>query len=535
MHGSRVALAPARSVTSHARRMYHARYHGKYRFSRMVFGFDLFLIGMATVLFVADLFFITQLFFAKPTGLDVAFTAPSITSSEQILVSATVRASDGDAHQDVRLTWRLPDWVEIVRAEPPLAADRSIFFGRVTPGVEATSKIVVRVRAPKGMDVPFGVTVRQDGFLGFPQLASGSETRIVDANALVTKPFGSFQAYASGASLPILVENTGSSTIPIAVVHVADDSSVLIDGQSSIVLGALRPGERRILFSDPVTATSTTFAWKVLDGPQVIATDTETLQRNDTAQTLTIIEPLISDARSDMATVPYLSIDGGGQFFVFHPRLADGKLVDRVDVSKPGTGTLQIPVEPGVSSGIRWSVLPSARSGGSLVVYPMVYGTIRGTFPISTEARYTSKTGDQLGIGPTPPQANATTTYWIATTIGPGTASWKDVTLTTPLAPDVLATGNTASQVPATFRSESDHVTWTIPSLVLTGDEAQTFAFEVAITPKVSDVGQVLDLVATTTADAIDAQTGVSVIGTSAGDDTRLTHDLKAVSDGRVR
>ena len=118
-------------------RIYAEKYEGRYPFSAFVFGFDLFLLGLAAALFLFVLVFAFHGAGPEDGGLDLTLTAPPLRASDEVVVTAVLRAKDGKDHEDVRFQWRLPEWVEIVRAEPPLRKDGSITVGRLAPGVES--------------------------------------------------------------------------------------------------------------------------------------------------------------------------------------------------------------------------------------------------------------------------------------------------------------------------------------------------------------------------------------------------------------
>lgn len=535
MHGAEVALAPARSLTSHARRLFRERYKGRFRFSALVFGFDLFLLGVVAALLLFNIALIYERFVPPGGGLSLTLAAPALRSSEALAVKAVLRADDGRTHEDVRLRWLLPEWVEVVRAEPPLAKDGSIAVGELGPGMNSVSYLVVRIRAARGQSVPFRFTVTQGGLLGLGRSLTGVEARPVASSALVTEPLLPFTTYADGASLPIVIMNAGSTTVPVVVVNVSDESEQTIGGERSVVLGDLKPGERRVLFFDPVSTPSTTFAWDVLDGSQVVASRRSALTRISETFPVTVQGPLRSDADAASVRIRYLSQSSYGRLLVVHPLLLGVEPYVTVFAAPP-SGTVEIPLKPGNASTTKWSVVAvfGAADGPGVVLGPRSEGVIRRTFPFGAAARYYSSSGDQLGVGPVPPKAGERTTYWIVWTIGPTEADFRNLNLETELPDGVRATGKFASEAGGQFQTDGAWVSWRIPVLTLAGSDSQTFAFEVGVSPRADQAGKVLPLAATSTARATDAATGILLESDAPGDDTRLIYDEKASGDGIV-
>ena len=535
LHASTVALSPARSVTSHLRKRYHERYRGKHRFAPVVFGFDLFLLGVLLGLVILNVFWLFQVSFIHQSGLTVSLVTPPLRSADTVPILVRVSANDGRVHDDVILKWRLPEWVEVIRADPPLQKDGSIRFGRIVPGVERESHLLVHIRSSKGASVPFAFTLTQFDPLGLNRRVSGSETRIVESSALVTDSLLPFTSYSAGASLPIIVINAGSSTIPIVTVHVEDASDRTISGGHEVLLGELRPGESRVLLFDPTSASSTAYEWSVLDGAQVVATQRVDLSVEQGVFPVRVTGPLVSDAVAMHTTVAFDSESEYGSLLVIHPLLRDRRPFLNLRAQPPG-GAVDIPLRIGAASSTKWNVIAILDDfeGPGAVLGPATEGTIRHTFPLRAEARYFTKTGDQLGIGPTPPRAGEETSYWIVWTVGPADDAYSDVLLSTDLPEGVHATGKFASSAVGAFETDGSRVKWIVPSLQLIGANAQTFAFEVRVSPTKDQTGKVLPLVGTSTATAIDTKTGIELQSDAPGDDTRLLNDGRARGDGVV-
>jgi len=500
-----VGMAPARSITSHARRLYGQKYLGRYRFSRLVFAFDLFLVGVAATLLVFDFLLFLGSAMPEDGGISMTFTAAPLRAADDLPVRITIHAKDGHVHQNVRLEWRVPDWVEMVRAEPPIAKDGSLYIGRLDPGVDRTSLVVLHIRAAAGVSVPIDVSIQQNDLFGFRRTVVGRETRIIASSAVTAEfPLG-ITAAAPGASIPIVIRNTGAHDLSALTFRVADGPG-LVSGASSLFLGEVAPGASHIVFVDlPVTsASSVALAWQIEDQAHIVAASSTRIE--------------VYDVSSASASRALLVIDT--------PNGQASRMADVVSGQK--LSALITPDE--MATATRWSVVPFVvGADGEWSVAKPTSKIVTPQIPFSAEARYYSTSGDQIGVGPIHPIPGQSTRYWIVWSVDPGSSGLKDMTLGGILPANVRATGQFASIVSGSFTGNNGYVTWTVPSISpSSGQGPITFAFEAEIVP-VRAQGS-YPLMATSTIEALDAKTGVALNGTAPGDDSRWIYDTKAAA-----
>ena len=306
-HAATVSFASARALTSHARRIYRERYEGKYRYSQLMYAFDLFLLGVAATLVGLVLFFTFHGSFSSDGGLKLVFSAPQIRVSDSTTFSAVATVTDQRAHTDLRLTWALPSWVEVVRANPPISRDGMVHLGNIHPGQSVRSDLLVRVRTTPGTSVPVSFALSQFDLFGENRV-SGIETRIAGASVLTASPASAATRAVSGASLPITVTNGGHGVIPsVSLVLSRNDGApeALIGGGRTFQVGTLQAGESRSVSIDigRTSATSVVLGWQLHDGAQAVGEGERSFSIvPDTATGTDILLPQIVAVTS---TVPF--------------------------------------------------------------------------------------------------------------------------------------------------------------------------------------------------------------------------------------
>lgn len=153
---------------------------------------------------------------------------------------------------------------------------------------------------------------------------------------------------------------------------------------------------------------------------------------------------------------------------------------------------------------LRWQIQdgPQAATSGTSQIHVVQQNekntqqsVIEKNIPVISEARYYSKVGDQIGVGPVPPKIGYTTSYWAAFVLGPTENTLKNIVLTTELPAGVIATGNFASPVEATFLNQKNKIEWHIPSVPPIGSERVIFAYEIQFTPQASRIGESVTLI----------------------------------------
>lgn len=539
IHAVQAALAPSRVLTSHLREWFSRRYRRQYKFSRLVFAFDLSLLAIATLLVVLDISLFLFPFSQKQMGIDLVLRASPLISETQVPIEVVLRATDGVSHENVSVAWNLPPWVEIVSAEPPLSSGRVATIGTVSPSEERKSRIIAVFRAASETDIPFTFKVQEGaGFRG--KSFTGSESRPIVKSALTATPAMAIRAVEPNGTIPFLIKNNGTVAAPAVVLRLmaADGASRSSMGQGNeIRFGAIGPGEERVAYLTVIpdeSATRVAFKWELQDLSRQIHVGELSL---DVASHIDVsVEPSLRSVPGRATRISYES-GGAAGIWVFHPLQETGADTHaRVYDLSSGSGVVDIQMRLGArTSDIVWSVIPFAIRNGSTVFGKRAVGVLSTPFHFETVARYYAQTGDQIGVGPLPPKHGETTSFWIVWSIGPTDADLKDVSINASLPSNVRATGKSASEVVGNFSVNGSDVSWIIPSLPQTGDAPKTFAFEIELSPSASDIGKSLKLIGKSYAKATEVRSGASLESESPSESTDLEKDTKAKGMGIIQ
>lgn len=521
-HGSVVSLAPARALSSHARRIYREKYQSNFRYPRWIFAFDTLLVGIAAVLLVFNLSVFLESYKKAESGLGLELKAPPLVAADETPLELDVRSTDGKRHDGVSLRWELPPWVEVIQAVPKMDAEGVVDLGSIRPGETKSSRLLVRIRARTGTKVQLGFVLSQYDPLLFALDYPASETRLVERSALNSSAVLSQTNYPPGASVPIVVRNDGRLTARAVSLRLTRSEGAPDAGfgdMDSFTIGDMMPGERRLVYIrlGQMIGPSGLLAWDLQDG----------------AQTVESKELKIKASTSDGVRIESAAFG------------VDGKL--RVNYSAAEGATIWVSCAATSSGSIPWRTFDVGQGSGTIVfdgtadqaesvceIIPidLQSNAIGGQFtamkknsiPFSASARYYGTSGDQLGVGSLPPRVGEETTYWVVWSVGPAVSDLRDAEIRTVLPDGVIATSKFASATPGTFKTDGRTVTWDIPLLPLGGGEKITFAFEIRIRPSASDAGRVLGLVGTS---SITAKTkdGLELKAEAVGDDTDIRSD----------
>jgi hypothetical protein len=546
-HTALVSLGPARALSSHLRHIYRRKYEGRHRYAEFVFGFDVVLIG--TIIALAALVISFWIQPVRPPSLALTYNSQPLVAGSPVAFEAHISTADGVAHHNVRMQWLLPPGAEILRSQPTLNADGSMYLGDVKPGQEMISLVVVRLFQPAGSDAGIGFSLySRDGLVD--QELTGLEHKTVAQSSLTANVVPEFKADAvapEGVVIPIEITNPTDLQLPFVRIDVTGPKQDRVTSQS---LGTLQSHETRFVFI-PLGSVSgeASLSWTVF-----------------------------SEAR-EMSRGSWKAKVGAADFPVVRGEIVsepDKPTSVKVDIRKGETGTnpsllavhplLDHPIQVFNLSGISLAVptstivsIPSfhrttgtsheflvaftrTAANGSRELGPAVMGSVRVGIPFSTQVRYTSSAGDQLGVGPNPPRAGFETRYWVFWELGPVSETVKNVSVQTELPAGVRTTGNVSAADGGTWQLGTRDVTWTLPSLgpevdVVSGSSGPAqavFGFEILVKPGQGDVGQTLQLVGTSTASGVDPHTGLYLQSEDGQKTSVLPEDSGSVGAGIV-
>ncbi|MFH1620593.1 MAG: hypothetical protein ABIB04_00735 [Patescibacteria group bacterium] len=543
-HAGKVALSPARLLTSYLRHWFHGKYKGQYRLAKMVFGFDLFLAAMALCLLIFNITLIVQSSHFGDSGLDLTFIAKPLKASDASPLQIVIRAKDGQTHRDVSLRWNLPEWVEILRSEPRLNAENSIFLGTLKPGEEKVSTIYVRFRASKGTKVPISFMLHQFDALGFFRDQKGYEVRTIEEISLSADPAVQARYFSHNATLlPILVHNKSSLTAEavtmellsepdLSKVHFLSDQDTTSDGQ--MVLGDIEPGGKKVAYVVlPNDQETVRLKWNLLERSHVVY---QNYIRYDATTGTVIWSPDDVELKTDGEKLTLINnAKRSGLVFLDHPGLSERNLITLL--LSPTTTENSVMLEnAAATSSRRWtSIIVQDSDGG--IIGPVSGGYLNSSLPLETRARYYTDLGDQVGIGPIPPQAGVTTTFWVVWSLGPLEYGLSNVRLETVLPEGVTATGRNSSEYSGDFSFQGRKVSWFFPEDIPASPGAPiNLSFEISFMPTSDMVGKIAPLVGETKVSGKDSVFGGELKSEKIpGDDTRLESDPRAKNSGLIQ
>jgi hypothetical protein len=542
-HTALASLGTARALSSHARHIFRKKYEGRHRFAKTVFVFDAALIAAVVALIVLVISLWVRP--VRPPSLALAFDAPPLVAGIPVALEARIRSADGAAHHNVRLQWRLPPGAEIIRSQPKLNADNSVFFGDIPTGQEAASLLVVRLFQPEGSEASFGFSLRsRDGIA--EQTLTGLERRTVTRSSLIANVVPEFKADVvapEGVVIPIEVMNPTDLPLPFVQIDVVGPKQ---DQAGSWSLHTLQPHETRFVFI-PLGSVSgqASLSWVVLS-------EAREMSRGSWQAAVRPLDfplvrgPLVSKPDEPTPVNIGLEKEAAGtdlSMVAVQPLLEQPvQIFSLSETAASGSTSVTVRIPPfhhttGTSHEFLVAFTRTA-ANGSRELGPGVTGSVRISFPFSTQVRYTSSAGDQLGAGPHPPRAGFETRYWVFWEAGPVGEKIRDMSVHAELPPGVRTTGNVSAADGGTWSLDARNVTWNLPSLGSAGgsgsDPKAVFGFEVLVKPDIGDVGRTMTIVGTSTASATDPQTGMSYQSEDGQKSSNLPEDRGKPGSGIV-
>jgi hypothetical protein len=521
------ALGASRALTSHLRNFYLVCYEGKCRRPRLTFFIDMGLLVIAAILLAFIVWFVRQP--VAPPGVSVSFAVPPIQSGASVPLVVKVRSADGKAHRNVRLQWRLPQGAELLETHPAFTSDFGAYLGNVEPGRDASSYVLVRFFLPPGENANFGFSVLYDDF-GIEHQYTAADQRPIVGTALtadIPHEFLDADITKDGTTVPIRVVNKTDRELPSAYIVLTTDYATTTAEQRS--LGNMAPQEERLIFASvKPTAGSVTLQWTAGAASRDLSAGSWTAAVVDAPPELfpTIAKPL----RASPGTEIHLSVDDtrdGDALLVVHPLRSAP--VERIPLTVESTTIdLSAPVSA-TGTNHEWFVVPVMTSTVNRPVFgPAVMGVTAVTLPFTTQIRYLSSAGDQLGAGPNPPAAGIETRYWVFWTVGPVDNALEKITVDADLPSGVTATGNVSGPEGGASSITRRHVRWTLPKIEPAEDSTSasaTFGFEISVTPDESDIGEIIPLLGESAASAEDTHTFTVFEGSDTAKTSELPED----------
>jgi hypothetical protein len=413
-----------------------------------------------------------------------------------------------DPREDVRLFWKLPAGTEILEAFPPVGTDGSVSFGSMTSGQSSSSRLVVRLLTPQNVATfSFRVQDRET-------VVNGIASRRIIGSGLVLEPLIPLGSVVQEAV--ILYRLANETNLPIDDVRIGADP-----------VGRLEPFEERVIPFFPTTQGPVQARASVKGVTVVDRLESYALLSSDPTGVRLSLNPSVGSELSFR-----VSANRPASVAVWHPGLSDAHHLRVLDVPA-GETDIRLPVQP-VSGVSEWYVIRFQKRPDGNALGTFASAPISTPFTIHTTGRYYAVSGDQIGIGPLPPQVGEMTKLWIGLRLGPTTADLSNVRVRIKLAPGVLVTGRDALVDGGSFTETDTELIWNLGYMPTDSDGAGA-SFEIQLTPNKSQKGSVPVLVESVVAEAVDVRADLPRIATDGFVDMNLPEDEVGKGRGVVQ
>lgn len=544
---------------------YHQHYRHNYLHAKKLFIFDLILFLTAIFALGTGIF----LSFWKPStanllDISLSFGETKIKSGDEIRLTLNYANHSQYALRSVSLGLRLPEGFVINRDKTAknIFSDDSIFpsVNTLAPGASGQTEIYGSFWNEPNKDTRFVASLSYQ-----LENKSGREQKLASLIAKLADSVLTGQLFLPTSTLPnfpleftYVLRNSGARTIDN--ISIASDWPGAVTLEETAANFSLSPNESRTITGNITTPNkSGTYSFSLT--PRVFVNNTVVAQSASIREFKIFAPEIISRVK----LLPALNYAEPGQNFPINiswenksgfklqnitlhltanlPNVVDWKKTAKENRAQPEASGLFFDSQSrtNLANGnpdsadnfdVTIYLLPNFNlaetENANLEIYPVVKGQIaqisgqefsqegsRLRLPLATEvtfneiaARYYTSEGDQLGRGSLPPQMGKTTKYWIVVNIANTSNALNDAVFTGLLPEGVEFTGKQSVTVgpQIIFNPASRAVSWrhsSLPAYSRTG-----LYFEVAITPKNSQVGQTVPLAESLKFSAMDDFTG---------------------------
>ena len=512
---------------------FRQHYEGKYRFARIIFGFDLMLIGIAIAL--SSIAIYAHLFFPKTFLDQITFEstiAPrEVTTGAPATIVMRYANNTQEELQNVHISIQYPKYFVLQSFEPDqgeIVDEQSFSLASIAPGSSGTIHL-------KG--VLFGDVGGEQVFQTKMNFTHGEQKTFEEkidwhifhpTRSALSLTLDLPERFSAFQPIEGVVRYTNTSNIDFPVVSLLphwpegftllQTDTPLLNGQFE--LPEVQAGETGEFRFEGILNEDTKQVTFVFDPSFTFGNDR--FKQETLIHTAPVVPlPLHLQTRVDQktaiagSTMPVLieftnTSDQPIQNVLLsieaeHP-IVQNISTHEVDMIQPGE-TLEVSVDLKLASKLLASQLSEFeqlnlslrtiatykldQQTGQTVTSKSPILTIPITTPVQLESfvRYTTPGGDQIGRGPVPPQPEQETTYWIFWHITGTTNALTNVRLEAELPDGIRFTGRqTVSQdSPVVFDTQSQTVLWTSPFISPTlapNSKIVGIAFEVGITPE---------------------------------------------------
>lgn len=582
-----IAAHPGRIAIFPLIRWFEKRYHGKYRFARLTFFFDLVLVGIAIGLGIVALALAvyTPSTFADKIVFQADVAPHEVVSGAPSTLVIRYTNNTGEELRDAKLLLSFPAHflLQDVESESGLTHGRTTNLGTIpVDGVGS-----VRVRG-----VMFGDVGGDQTFVSTLTFVHG-EKNVPDAktDAHVFRPVRSTLDLSLALPDRIVASQRIEGTVTYRNAGEIDFPEISIEPEwpegfafvsanvplsnGAFHLPAITAGSEGTLefvgtLGDVAGTVTFRFHPSFAFGDDRYRQETLTHEAEVVPLPLQVSHSVDADTvrpgQSARVTVTYANI---GEEAVENVRVgvesaspfAKSKSVTvssgqypeltRVEPGETGTISIDFPLYASISQSATstYENIPfTTRAVGIFDMEGTEGATTRDgeltyvmTSPVTLDSfgRYTAPSGDQIGRGPLPPYAGETTKYWVFWNLRGTTNELTNVRIEGELGANVAFTGRQTVSVNGgvTYDAASNEMVWTSGSVSPTFSPSSKIvgiAFELAVTPSDDQIGTIPTLLKNIRVTGTDAVTGAFVSASGATITTNLPNDAMAAGNATV-
>ena len=368
----------ARLLTTPLRRYYERRYKERHRMPRVLFVFDALLvcIGITLVIFVVWIFAMP----AMPTTVKANFQSAPFRAGGTSPATVLIQSSSQTIQRNVRVRWLLPPGITVYQASPTMSQDGTVFLGDLSPGQTIASHAVLQTLRQEGGSTPLEFQIFVGNNLVDSRTYTASVTRQIEGSALqadIPIEFRADRVSASGAFLPLRIENDSNRALPFVEVRPSDDAKILFD---PISLDSLQPGEVRYAYLPFGSVSGTAhLAWTVSAASRDLLTGSFDAKTADESFA-SIEDGLLANA--DGSATVHVKQGNGQHLLSLRPFLSSpitNSLITNDDE------TIDLPSGfVATSSQQRWMVAPIiVDASGTRMLGPATFGVVARSIPFT--------------------------------------------------------------------------------------------------------------------------------------------------------
>ncbi|OGH92907.1 MAG: hypothetical protein A2534_02495 [Candidatus Magasanikbacteria bacterium RIFOXYD2_FULL_39_9] len=538
-------------MLSHLKNHYHKNYHGVYAHAKKLFAFDLALLFFAALMIAGNLF----LFFWKPSlvgliDLSISLGNERIKSGDAVGITINFTNTSKIKLKDVSLGLRLPEGFIIDRSKTSAEtfSEHSIFTPVKELDAGASGQVEVYgwlwIEPKKEERIIANLSYRPEDKKNREQKLSSIIANIPESVLMGKLDFPTSTFSNSPTQFKYTLQNLSNRNIDNLSILQTLDKNILNDKNNTAF--SLQPNETKII-EEQFRTPNNPGKYTLNIYPQILANN-HSISLGITSQTFETFSPQITSGAKFLDTASYAEpgqimpleviwenksdlklqnltlhltsnlqnvidwkktaqeshakVEQNGLFFDSQSRtsLSDGspKNTDKFIIkiyllprfNLPAIENAKLEIYPIMKAGANQVADQEFNQEGA---HTSILLATEARFG-SAEARYYTDEGDQLGRGFLPPKVGKETKYWIFVKITNTTNAIENNQFSTSLPDGITFTGKQSTTIgpQLKYNSADRSISWQYESLPANSQTG--LYFEVAVTPKISQLGQNLQL-----------------------------------------